>query len=69
MSSIQQNFQTAVLTYEPNEIRSIQKTKVQVFSVWNEQLINNSFTVKLPGICWKISREMSEKNANMRKMT
>ena len=39
------NFQTAVLTYGPNEIRSIQKTKVQVFSdllqtVWTEQLVN-----------------------------
>ena len=29
----------------PNEMRSIQKTKVRIFSVWNEQLVNKSFIV------------------------
>ena len=48
MRSIQQNFQTAVLAYGPNETRSIQKMKVQVFPVWNKQLVNNSFTVQPP---------------------
>ena len=48
MRSIQQNFQTAVLAYGPNEPRSIQITKVQVFPVWNKQLVNNSFTVQPP---------------------
>ena len=34
-----------VLTYGPNEMRFVQKTKVRIFSVWNEQLVNKSFIV------------------------
>ena len=40
-----QNIQTEVLTYGPNEMRSVQKTKVRIFSVWKEQLVNKSFIV------------------------
>ena len=40
MRSIRQNIRTEVLTYKPIEMRSIQKTKVRIFSVWNEQLVN-----------------------------
>ena len=31
------------LTYGPNEMRSVQKTKVRIFFVWNEQLVDKSF--------------------------
>ena len=41
---ISRNIRTAVLTYGPNDIRSVQKTKVRIFSVWNEQL---TFKIKL----------------------
>ena len=39
------NIRTAILKYGPNEMRSVQKTKVRIFSVWNEQLVNKSFIV------------------------
>ena len=62
MRSIQQNFQTAVLTYGPNEIRSLQKTKVQV-------LVNNwLITASLYGHN-EVVGKFPEKNANIRKMT
>ena len=41
--SIRQNIQTAVLTYETNEMRSAQETKFRVFSVWSEQLVDKNF--------------------------
>ena len=41
--SIRQNIRTEVLTYGPNEMRFVQKTKVRIFPVWNEQLVNKSF--------------------------
>ena len=31
--------------YEPNEMRSVQESKVGRFSLWNKQLVNKSFTV------------------------
>ena len=37
--SILQNISTAVLKNGPNEMRSIRKTKVQMFSVWKEHLV------------------------------
>ena len=40
---VQQNVWTAVLMYTRNEIRSIQKIKVQIFSVWKEQLVDKRF--------------------------
>ena len=43
MRTIWQNIRTAVLTYGPNEMRSVQKTKVRIFSIWNELLVNKSF--------------------------
>ena len=38
-------FRTVVLNYGPNEMRSVQKTKVRTFFVWNKQLINKSFAL------------------------
>ena len=40
-----QNIRTTVLTYVPNEMRFVQKTKARIFFVWNEQLVNESFIV------------------------
>ena len=40
-----QNIRTAVLKYGPNEIKTVRKAKVRIFSVWNEQLVNKSFIV------------------------
>ena len=39
---IGQDIRPQFLTYEPNEVRSIQKTKVQISSVWNEYFVNKS---------------------------
>ena len=39
------NIRTAVLTYGLKEMRSVQKTKVRIFSVLNEQMVNESFIV------------------------
>ena len=35
-------------------IRSVGKTKVRIFSVWNEQLVNKSFIVKPDYNCQKL---------------
>ena len=43
---MRQNIPTEVLTYGPNEMRSVQKSKVQIFSLWNE--INKNFIVWPP---------------------
>ena len=48
MRSIRQNIRTEVLTYGPNEMRFVQETKVRIFSVWNEQLVNKSLIVYPP---------------------
>ena len=45
MRFIRQNTRTTVLTYGPNDMRSVKETKVRKFSVWNEQLVNKSFIV------------------------
>ena len=36
MRSIRENIWTAVLKYGPDEVRSVRKTKVQIFPVWTE---------------------------------
>ena len=50
-------------------MRSVQKTKVQIFSVWNEQLVIKSFIVqpqynsrKIFGMLSESSRKSSEKS-------
>ena len=40
-----QNGRTAVQKYELNEVKSVRKTKVSMFSVWKEQLVDKSFIV------------------------
>ena len=40
MEPLRQNIRTALLKYGPNEMSSVQKTKVRIFSVWNEQLFS-----------------------------
>ena len=42
---IWQNILTAVLMNDTDEMRTIQKAKVQIFSVLNEQMVNKSFIV------------------------
>ena len=62
--AIQRNIRTAVLTYGPNEMRSVQKTKVRIFSVWNEQLVNKRLygiaTMKLSEKCLKTDEVLLE---------
>ena len=59
MRSIRQNIRTAVLKCRPNEIRCVRKTKAQIFSVRNEQLVNKGF-VCVPAIYRKIFGMLSE---------
>ena len=39
---VRQNFGTAALTYGSNEISPVQKSKIRVFSVWNEWFADNT---------------------------
>ena len=43
-----------------NEMRSIQKPEVPILSVWNKQLVNKNFIVKLLQTCLRVFRKLSD---------
>ena len=54
-----QNICTVVLKYEPNEVRSVQKSKVRILSVSSEQLVYKS------SIVWTFRKVLGKFSENL----